>query len=79
MKAASRRWARPTAARAPCTAATSRRNAKLSMNVLLAQRRELVRLHDAGAVSHAVLQEIEVDLDLAEMALSKLDWRGAET
>ncbi len=49
------------------------------MNVLLAQRRELSRLHDEGSLTHAVLQEIEVDLDLAEMALDKLEWRGAKT
>ena len=51
---------------------------ELSMNVLLAQRRELARLHDAGTVSHAVVQEVEVELDLAEIALDKLDWRSAE-
>ncbi len=51
---------------------------ELSMQVLLAQRRELIRLHDAGAVSHAVLQEVETELDLAEIALDKLDWRSAK-
>jgi len=50
---------------------------ELSMNVLRAQRCELIRLHDAGAVGHAVLQEVEVELDLAEIVLAKLDWRGA--
>ncbi len=50
----------------------------LSMNVLLAQRRELSRLHDSGVLSHAVLQEVEVELDLAEIALDKLEWRGAK-
>ena len=47
------------------------------MNVLRAQRRELVRLQRAGALTHAVLQEVEVELDLAEIALDKLEWRGA--
>lgn len=50
----------------------------LSMNVLLAQRRELARLHDSGALSHAVLQEVEVELNLAEIALDKLDRRVAK-
>jgi hypothetical protein len=51
---------------------------ELSMNVLRAQRRELLRLQGVGALSHAVLQEVEVELDLAEIALDKLDWRGSE-
>ena len=50
----------------------------LSMHVLRAQRRELARLHDAGAVGHAILQAVEFELDLAEIALSKLDLREAE-
>jgi monovalent cation/hydrogen antiporter len=50
---------------------------ELSMNVLHAQRRELARLQEVGAVSHAVVQEVEVELDLAEIALEKLDWRSA--
>ena len=48
------------------------------MNVLRAQRRELARLQSVGTLSHAVLQEVEVELDLAEIALDKLDWRGTE-
>ncbi|MBE0622344.1 MAG: sodium:proton antiporter [Burkholderiales bacterium] len=51
---------------------------ELSMNVLLAQRRELARLQSVGALSHAVLQAVEIELDLAEIALDKLDWRGSE-
>ena len=47
------------------------------MNVLLAQRRELVRLQSAGALGHAVLQEVEVELDLAEITLDKLEWKQA--
>lgn len=50
---------------------------QLSMNVLHAQRRELGRLLEAGAVSHTVMQEVEVELDLAEIALEKLDCRSA--
>ncbi len=48
----------------------------LSMNVLRAQRHELERLHTAGAVGHAVMQDVEIELDLAEVALDKLDCRG---
>jgi CPA1 family monovalent cation:H+ antiporter len=51
----------------------------LSLSVLQAQRLELDRLKSAGAVSHAVVQAVEVDLDLAEIALDKLDWGGAAT
>ena len=50
----------------------------LSMNVLSAQRRRLVRLQKAGVLEHAVMQEIEVELDLAEIALDRLDWRRHE-
>lgn len=50
---------------------------ELSMKVLLAQRHELVRLQNEGALTYAVLQEVEVDLDLAAIALDKLEWRGA--
>lgn len=49
----------------------------LSMTVLEAQRLELGRLREVGEVSHAVMQEVEVDLDLAEIALDKLDWGSA--
>lgn len=48
----------------------------LSMNVLHAQRRRLVRLQKAGMLEHAVMQEIEIDLDLAEISLDRLDWRS---
>ncbi len=46
----------------------------LSMTVLQAQRLELGRLMAVGEVSHTIMQEVEVDLDLAEIALDKLDW-----
>jgi len=49
----------------------------LSMQVLSAQRRRLVRLHKAGVLEHAVMQEIEVELDLAEITLDRLEWRRA--
>lgn len=49
----------------------------LSMNVLMAQRHELTRLLATGTVSHAAVQEVEVELDLAEIALDRLDWRSA--
>ncbi len=48
------------------------------MNVLSAQRRRLVRLQKAGVLEPAVMQEIEIDLDLAEIALDRLDWRRLE-
>jgi hypothetical protein len=48
------------------------------MNVLSAQRRRLVRLQKVGVLEPAVMQEIEVDLDLAEIALDRLEWRRAE-
>ena len=47
----------------------------LSMHVLSAQRRRLLRLHKAGALEHAVKQEIELELDLAEITLDRLEWR----
>ena len=47
----------------------------LSMNVLSAQRRRLVRLQKAGVLEHAVMQKIEIELDLAEIALDRLEWR----
>ena len=53
--------------------ATQRR---LSMNVLSAQRRELARLQLAGAMTQAVRQAVEVELDLAEIAVDKLAWRA---
>ncbi len=49
---------------------------QLSMNVLRAQRRELARLHLAGAVTSSVRQAVEVELDLAEIAVDKLAWRA---
>lgn len=52
---------------------------RLSMSVLLAQRRRLVRLQRVGALDHAVMREIEVELDLAEIALDRLDWRRPES
>lgn len=50
----------------------------LSLNMLSSQRRRLLRLRKAGVLEHAVMQEIEVELDLAEIALDRLDWRRAE-
>jgi Na+/H+ antiporter len=50
----------------------------LSMNVLSAQRRRLVRLQKAGVLEHAVMQKIEIELDLAEIALDRLEWRRPE-
>ena len=55
--------------------ATQRR---LSLNVLTAQRRELARLHLSGAPTSAVRQAVEMELDLAEIAVDKLAWRAAE-
>lgn len=49
---------------------------ELSMNVLRAQRRELARLQSVGTLSHDVLQQIEIELDLAEISLDKLDWQA---
>lgn len=49
---------------------------ELSMNVLRAQRRELLRLQDEGALTHAVMHEVEVGLDLTELALDRLEWRS---
>ena len=46
---------------------------RLSMNVLSAQRHELLRLQKAGVLEHAVMQQIAVELDLAELALGRLD------
>ena len=43
------------------------------MNVLSAQRHELLRLQKAGVLEHAVMQQIAVELDLAELALGRLD------
>ena len=51
---------------------------RLSMNVIRAQRRELARLHRTGALTSAVRQAVEVELDLAEIAVDKLAWRAAE-
>lgn len=51
----------------------------LSMKVLLAQRRRLARLQKAGVLEHAVMQEIEVELDLAEITLDRLEWKRPET
>ena len=48
------------------------------MNVLSAQRHELVQLQKAGVLDPAVMQEIEVELDLAEIALGQLDSRRPE-
>ena len=50
----------------------------LSMTVLAAQRRRLVRLQKAGVLERAVMQEIEIELDLAEIALDRLDWQRPE-
>ena len=66
----------PVCARHREDLATQRR---LSLNVLSAQRRELARLHATGAVTPAIRQTIEVELDLAEIAVDKLAWRGGET
>jgi Na+/H+ antiporter len=51
---------------------------RLSMNVLTAQRRELARLHLTGALTSAVRQAVEVELDLAEIAVDKMAWRATE-
>lgn len=50
----------------------------LSMNVLSAQRRRLLRLQKAGVLEHDVMRGIEIELDLAEIALDRLDWRRPE-
>ncbi len=47
--------------------------AQMALKVLLAQRRELMRLQDEGRLTHTVLQQVEVELDHAEMALNRLD------
>ncbi|QCB47904.1 cation:proton antiporter [Hydrogenophaga sp. PAMC20947] len=46
----------------------------LSMRVLMAQRRALLRLQNEEGVAVAVLQDFEVELDLVEIALSRLEW-----
>ena len=51
---------------------------RLSMNVLMAQRHELLRLQQAGLLGHTVMQEIEAELDLAEIALDRLDGQQHE-
>ncbi len=48
------------------------------MNVLSAQRRRLARLQKAGVLEHDIMREIEIELDLAEIALDRLDWRRPE-
>jgi CPA1 family monovalent cation:H+ antiporter len=50
---------------------------RLSMNVLSAQRRELARLRSEGALTEAAMHEIELDLNLAEIVVDRLEWRGA--
>ena len=48
---------------------------ELSMRILGAQRQELSRLQNEGGVVHAIVQEFEIEFDLAEIALNRLDWK----
>ena len=46
---------------------------ELSMRILGAQRQELSRLQNEHGVAHAVVQEFELEFDLAEIALSRFE------
>lgn len=48
------------------------------MNVIQAQRRDLARLHRTAALTSAVRQAVEIDLDLAEITVAKLPWRATD-
>ena len=50
---------------------------ELSMRVLLAQREELGRLERQEGMALSVVQELELDLDLAEISLDRMGWRAA--
>ena len=43
------------------------------MRILGAQRQELSRLQNEHGVAHAVVQEFELEFDLAEIALSRFE------
>ncbi len=51
----------------------------LSMHVLLAQRHELARLRQDGHLTHAVMREVEIELDVAELALHALECPRTDT
>lgn len=46
---------------------------ELSVRILGAQRQELSRLQNEHGVAHAVVQEFELEFDLAEIALSRFE------
>lgn len=52
---------------------------ELSMRVLWAQRQELNRLHHEDGVAEGVLQEFEIEFDLAEIALNRLAWNDPQS
>lgn len=49
----------------------------LSLSLLTAQRQELLRLREQGCLTHVVMRELEAELDLAELALGAMEWRGS--
>lgn len=51
---------------------------ELSMRILGAQRQELRRMQKEDGVSQAIVQEFEVEFDLAEIALSRLEWKDQQ-
>jgi hypothetical protein len=51
---------------------------ELAMRILDAQRRELSRLENEGGVAPAIVQEFELEFDLAEIALNQRDWKDQQ-
>ncbi len=51
---------------------------ELSMRILAAQRQELRRLQKEDGVAQAIVQEFEVEFDLAEIALDRLEWKDQQ-
>ena len=48
---------------------------ELSMRILGAQRQELRRLQKEDGVAQSIVQEFEIEFDLAEIALDRLEWK----